>query len=43
MLDSLSLVSDELTEAMLEEKVTPELIRKALRERDRSRSSARPS
>ena len=32
MLDNLSLVSDELTEAMLEDKVTPELIRKALRE-----------
>jgi elongation factor G len=32
MLDNLSLVSDELTEAMLEEKVTPELIRKSLRE-----------
>jgi elongation factor G len=32
MLDGLSLVSDELTEAMLEEKVTPELIRKALRD-----------
>src|SRR4029077_17407856 len=31
MLDNLSLVSDELTEAMLEEKVTPELIRAALR------------
>jgi elongation factor G len=32
MLDGLSLVSDELTEAMLEEKVTPELLRKALRD-----------
>jgi elongation factor G len=32
MLDNLSLVSDELTEAMLEEKVTPELLRKALRD-----------
>ncbi|MBK7193441.1 MAG: elongation factor G [Myxococcales bacterium] len=32
MLDQLSMVNDELTEAMLEEKVTPELIRKALRE-----------
>jgi elongation factor G len=32
MLDNLSLVSDELTEAMLEEKVTPELIRKCLRD-----------
>jgi elongation factor G len=32
MLDNLSLVSDELTEAMLEDKVTPELIRKSLRE-----------
>jgi elongation factor G len=32
MLDQLSLVSDELTEAMLEEKVTPDLIRKCLRE-----------
>jgi len=32
MLDQLSLVSDELTEAMLEDKVTPELIRKCLRE-----------
>ncbi|MFT3697272.1 MAG: elongation factor G [Kofleriaceae bacterium] len=31
MLDQLSLVSDELTEAMLEDKVTPELIRAALR------------
>src|SRR3569832_6565 len=31
MLDQLSLVSDELTEAMLEEKVTPEVIRAALR------------
>jgi elongation factor G len=32
MLDGLSLVSDELTEAMLEEKVTPDVIRKCLRE-----------
>jgi elongation factor G len=32
MLDGLSLVSDELTEAMLEDKVTPELIRKCLRD-----------
>src|SRR5437773_7763068 len=32
MLDNLSLVSDELTEAMLEEKVTPEVIRKCLRD-----------
>src|SRR5262245_38393412 len=32
MLDNLSLVSDELTEALLEERATPELIRKALRE-----------
>ena len=32
MLDNLSLVSDELTEAILEDKVTPELIRKSLRE-----------
>jgi elongation factor G len=31
MLDNLSMVSDELTEAMLEDKVTPELIRKTLR------------
>jgi elongation factor G len=31
MLDGLSLVSDELTEAMLEEKVTPDLLRAALR------------
>jgi elongation factor G len=31
MLDNLSLVCDELTEAMLEDKVTPELIRKSLR------------
>jgi elongation factor G len=31
MLDGLSLVSDELTEAMLEDKVTPEVIRSALR------------
>ncbi|CAN5824288.1 elongation factor G [soil metagenome] len=32
MLDGLSLVNDELAEAILEEKVTPELIRKALRD-----------
>jgi len=32
MLDGLSLVNDELTEALLEEKVTPELIRKCLRD-----------
>src|ERR1051325_4282676 len=32
MLDNLSLVSDTLTEAMLEDKVTPEVIRKSLRE-----------
>jgi elongation factor G len=32
MLDQLSLVSDELTEAILEDKVTPELIRKSLRD-----------
>jgi elongation factor G len=32
MLDNLSMVNDALTEAMLEEKVTPELIRKSLRE-----------
>jgi elongation factor G len=31
MLDNLSLVSDELTEAMLDDKVTPELIRSSLR------------
>jgi elongation factor G len=31
MLDNLSLVSDELTEAMLEDKVTPEVIRSCLR------------
>jgi elongation factor G len=31
MLDNLSLVSDELTEAMLEDKVTADLIRKSLR------------
>jgi elongation factor G len=31
MLDQLSLVSDELTEAMLEDKVTPDVIRKCLR------------
>jgi elongation factor G len=32
MLDQLSMVNDEMTEAMLEDKVTPELIRKCLRE-----------
>jgi elongation factor G len=32
MLDQLSMVNDALTEAMLEDKVTPELIRKSLRE-----------
>ncbi|HUQ06650.1 MAG TPA: elongation factor G, partial [Kofleriaceae bacterium] len=32
MLDQLSMVNDELTEAMLEDKVTPEIIRKALRD-----------
>jgi elongation factor G len=32
MLDNLSLVSDALTEAILEDKVTPELIRQCLRE-----------
>ena len=32
MLDGLSLVSDSLTEAMLEDKVTPELLRASLRE-----------
>jgi elongation factor G len=32
MLDQLSMVNDELTEAMLEEKVTPELLRKCLRD-----------
>jgi elongation factor G len=32
MLDNLSLVSDALTEAMLEDQVTPDLIRKSLRE-----------
>jgi len=32
MLDGLSLVNDELTEAMLEDKVTPEIIRKCLRD-----------
>jgi len=32
MLDALSMVSDELTEAILEERVTAELIRKCLRE-----------
>jgi len=32
MLDQLSMVNDELTEAMLEDKVTPELIRKCLRD-----------
>src|SRR5262249_60252863 len=31
MLDNLSLVSDEVTEAMLEDKVTPEIIRAGLR------------
>jgi elongation factor G len=31
MLDQLSMVNDELTEAMLEDKVTPEIIRKCLR------------
>ena len=31
MLDQLSMVNDEMTEAMLEDKVTPELIRKCLR------------
>src|SRR4029077_7775050 len=31
MLDQLSLVSDELTEAMLEDQVTPEVIRSSLR------------
>jgi elongation factor G len=31
MLDQLSMVNDELTEAMLEDKVTPEVIRKCLR------------
>ena len=31
MLDNLSMVNDELTEAMLEDKVTPDLIRKSLR------------
>jgi len=31
MLDQLSMVNDELTEAMLEDKVTPELIRRCLR------------
>ena len=42
MLDSLSLVYDELTEAMLEEKVTPELIRKcAPRGDDRAQVHAR--
>ena len=43
MLDALSMVYDELTEAMLEEKVTPELIRKCAPRRRRSRSSARRS
>ncbi|MEZ4362624.1 MAG: elongation factor G [Kofleriaceae bacterium] len=32
MLDQLSMVNDEMTEAMLEDKVTPALIRKCLRE-----------
>jgi elongation factor G len=32
MLDGLSLVNDEMAEAMLEDKVTPELIRKCLRQ-----------
>jgi elongation factor G len=32
MLDQLSMVNDELTEAILEEKVTPDLIRKCLRD-----------
>jgi elongation factor G len=32
MLDQLSMVNDTLTEAMLEDKVTPDLIRKSLRE-----------
>jgi elongation factor G len=32
MLDGLSLVNDEMAEAMLEDKVTPELIRKCLRD-----------
>jgi elongation factor G len=32
MLDHLSLVNDELTEALLEDKVTPELLRKCLRD-----------
>jgi elongation factor G len=32
MLDQLSMVNDELTEAMLEDKVTPAVIRKSLRE-----------
>jgi elongation factor G len=32
MLDQLSMVNDELTEAMLEDKVTPEIIRKCLRD-----------
>ena len=32
MLDQLSMVNDELTEAMLEDKVTPELLRKCLRD-----------
>ncbi len=31
MLDSVSMFSDELTEAMLEERVTPELLKKAIR------------
>ncbi len=32
MLDQLSMVNDELTEALLEDKVTPELLRKCLRD-----------
>ncbi|KAB2899206.1 MAG: elongation factor G [Kofleriaceae bacterium] len=32
MLDQLSMVNDEMTEAMLEDKVTPEVIRKCLRD-----------
>ncbi len=32
MLDQLSMVNDELTEAMLEDKVTPDLVRKCLRD-----------
>src|SRR5687767_484612 len=37
MLDAVSMFSDELTEAMLEEKVTEELIRKAIRQGTLSR------